>query len=34
LILNRYLRRFLTTRNATIKEVAETDEWQRYLRLD
>jgi ligand-binding SRPBCC domain-containing protein len=31
LVLTRYLRYFLTTRNATIKEVAETDEWQRYL---
>jgi ligand-binding SRPBCC domain-containing protein len=34
LVLNRYLRHFLTIRNATIKETAETDEWQRYLRLD
>jgi ligand-binding SRPBCC domain-containing protein len=31
LVLNRYLRHFLTTRNATIKEAAETDEWQRFL---
>ena len=32
LVLTRYLRYFLTTRNAKIKEAAETDEWQRYLR--
>lgn len=31
LILTRYFRHFLTTRNATIKEAAETDEWQRFL---
>jgi len=31
LVLTRYLRYFLTVRNATIKEAAETDEWQRYL---
>lgn len=31
LVLTRYLRYFLTTRNAKIKEAAETDEWQRYL---
>ena len=31
LVLTRYLRHFLTTRNATIKEAAETDEWQYYL---
>jgi ligand-binding SRPBCC domain-containing protein len=31
LVLTRYLRHFLTTRNATIKEAAETDDWQRYL---
>jgi ligand-binding SRPBCC domain-containing protein len=31
LVLTRYLRYFLTTRNATIKQAAETDEWQRYL---
>jgi len=31
LILKRYLRHFLTIRNAMIKEAAETDAWQRYL---
>jgi len=31
LVLTRYLRRFLTTRNAAIKAAAETDEWQLYL---
>lgn len=31
LILTRYLRQFLATRNATIKEAAETDQWQRYV---
>ena len=31
LVLTHYLRHFLTTRNATIKEAAETDEWQRFL---
>ena len=31
LVLTRYLRHFLITRNATIKEAAETDQWQRYL---
>jgi len=31
LVLTRYLRHFLITRNALIKEAAETDEWQRYL---
>jgi ligand-binding SRPBCC domain-containing protein len=31
LVLTRYLRHFLTTRNATIKKAAETDEWQHYL---
>jgi ligand-binding SRPBCC domain-containing protein len=31
LVLTRYLRHFLITRNAAIKEAAETDEWQRYL---
>ena len=31
LLLTRYLRHFLTARNAMIKEAAETDEWQRYL---
>jgi ligand-binding SRPBCC domain-containing protein len=31
LVLGRYLRHFLTIRNATIKEAAETDAWQRYL---
>jgi ligand-binding SRPBCC domain-containing protein len=31
LVLTRYLRHFFTIRNATIKEAAETDQWQRYL---
>ncbi len=31
LVLARYLRHFLITRNATIKEAAETDDWQRFL---
>jgi ligand-binding SRPBCC domain-containing protein len=31
LILTRYLRSFLKTRNDTIKAVAESDQWQRYL---
>ena len=31
LFLTRYMTRFLTTRNATIKAAAETDQWQRYL---
>jgi ligand-binding SRPBCC domain-containing protein len=31
LVLTRYLRHFLSIRNATIKKAAETDEWQRYL---
>ena len=31
MVLTRYLRYFLTIRNAKIKEAAETDEWQRYL---
>jgi ligand-binding SRPBCC domain-containing protein len=31
LVLRSYLRRFLISRNATIKKAAETDEWQRYL---
>ena len=32
LVLTGYLRHFLTIRNATIKEAAETEEWQRYLK--
>jgi ligand-binding SRPBCC domain-containing protein len=32
LVLTRYLRYFLTVRNAMIKQAAETDQWQRYLR--
>jgi len=31
LVLTRYLIHFLTVRNATIKDAAETDEWQRYV---
>jgi len=31
LVFTRHLRHFLITRNATIKEAAETDQWQRYL---
>ena len=31
LFLTRYLRRFLLVRNATLKAVAETEEWRRYL---
>ena len=31
LVLTHYLSHFLTTRNATIKKAAETDEWQHYL---
>jgi ligand-binding SRPBCC domain-containing protein len=31
LFLTRYLKHFLITRNAVIKETAETDQWQRYL---
>jgi ligand-binding SRPBCC domain-containing protein len=31
LVLTRYLRYFLTTRNTAIKRAAESDEWQRYL---
>lgn len=31
LFLTRYLKRFLVARNALIKEVAETDQWRRYL---
>ena len=31
LVLTSYLRHFLITRNATIKQAAETDQWQRYL---
>jgi ligand-binding SRPBCC domain-containing protein len=31
LVLRDYLRRFLCERNAVIKQVAESDEWRRYL---
>jgi ligand-binding SRPBCC domain-containing protein len=31
LFLERYMRRFLTERNAILKTVAESDEWKRYL---
>jgi ligand-binding SRPBCC domain-containing protein len=31
LVLDRYLRRFLVARNAEIKAVAESREWERYL---
>ena len=31
LVLRRYMARFLAARNAVIKEVAESDEWRRYL---
>jgi hypothetical protein len=30
-VLDRYLRRFLVARNAEIKAVAESREWERYL---
>ncbi|MFL6521730.1 MAG: SRPBCC family protein [Chthoniobacterales bacterium] len=30
-VLTRYLRYFLTIRNAAIKQAAESDEWRRYL---
>ena len=30
--LTRYMRRFLKLRNGVIKEVAEGEEWRRYLR--
>jgi ligand-binding SRPBCC domain-containing protein len=33
LFLIEYMRRFLLTRNALIKTVAETDEWRRYLKV-
>ena len=29
--LKRYMRRLLVTRNAAIKNAAETDKWRRYL---
>jgi hypothetical protein len=31
LFLTRYMRSLLQTRNSTIKAVAESDQWQRYL---
>ncbi len=31
LILTKYLRRLLETRNAFIKQIAESEEWRRYL---
>jgi ligand-binding SRPBCC domain-containing protein len=31
LFLQRYMRRLLVTRNAAIKNAAETDQWRRYL---
>jgi ligand-binding SRPBCC domain-containing protein len=33
LFLTEYMRRFLLTRNALIKSVAETEEWRRYLKV-
>jgi hypothetical protein len=30
-VLKEYLRRFLQERNAYIKQVAELDEWRKYL---
>jgi len=34
LFLTAYMRRFLNTRNAMIKRVAESDEWRQYLPSD
>jgi ligand-binding SRPBCC domain-containing protein len=31
LVLRRYMRRLLRERNAAIREIAESDEWRRYL---
>ncbi len=31
LVLKEYLRRFLRERNAFIKQIAESDEWRKYL---
>jgi ligand-binding SRPBCC domain-containing protein len=31
LFLARYMRRFLEVRNATLKHIAESDDWQKYL---
>jgi ligand-binding SRPBCC domain-containing protein len=31
LVLKEYLRRFLRERNAYIKQVAESEEWRKYL---
>lgn len=31
LFLTRYMRRFLVIRNSVLKDMAESDEWQRYL---
>lgn len=32
--LTRYMRRLLAERNVVVKQIAESDEWQRYLRSD
>lgn len=32
LVLTNYMRRFLQKRNQTIKKIAESEEWRRYLR--
>jgi ligand-binding SRPBCC domain-containing protein len=31
LVLRRYMTRFLDTRNAVLKRIAESDEWRRYV---
>lgn len=31
LVLGRYMTRFLETRNAVLKRIAESDEWRRYV---
>jgi len=31
LVLKRYMRKLLDERNAVVKEVAESEEWRRYL---